>query len=146
MKLTVHEDPDCAEVEVAITCREMDERVVRLVASLRAMERKLTGLRDGRTFLLDPPDVYYFESVDKRTFIYTAGGVYETPLRLYELEERFAPGGFFRASKSTIINLSRVRALNPLMGGKIEVVLENDERQMVNRQYAPLLRQKLGIE
>ena len=33
----------------------------------------------------------YIESVDKRTFLYTEESVYETPLRLYELEERLAP-------------------------------------------------------
>ena len=83
--------------------------------------------------------------MDKRTFLYTADAVYESPLRLYEMEERFGAGDFFRASKSAVVNLARVKSLSPMLGGKIEVLLENNERLMVSRQYVPGLRQKLGI-
>lgn len=113
--------------------------------ALRAAEQKLAGVRDGRTFVVDPAEVYYAESVDKRTFLYTADAVYESPLRLYEMEERFGAGDFFRASKSAVVNLARVKSLSPMLGGKIEVLLENNERLMVSRQYVPGLRQKLGI-
>jgi DNA-binding LytR/AlgR family response regulator len=38
-----------------------------------------------------------------------------------------------------------VRALNPILNGKIEVELENGEKQIISRQYAPLLKEKLGL-
>ena len=135
MDIRINEDPACGEPEIVIRCREMDERVVRMIAALRAAEQKLAGVRNGRTFVVDPAEVYYAESVDKRTFLYTADAIYESPLRLYEMEERFGAGDFFRAVKS----------LSPMLGGKIEVLLENNERLMVSRQYVPGLRQKLGI-
>ncbi|MBC3938870.1 LytTR family transcriptional regulator [Anaerotruncus massiliensis (ex Liu et al. 2021)] len=145
MDIRINEDPACGEPEIVIRCREMDERIVRMIAALRAAEQKLAGVRDGRTFVVDPAEVYYAESVDKRTFLYTADAVYESPLRLYEMEERFGAGDFFRASKSAVVNLARVKSLSPMLGGKIEVLLENNERLMVSRQYVPGLRQKLGI-
>ena len=98
MDIRINEDPACGEPEIVIRCREMDERVVRMIAALRAAEQKLAGVRNGRTFVVDPAEVYYAESVDKRTFLYTADAVYESPLRLYEMEERFGAGDFFRAS------------------------------------------------
>ena len=145
MKLTIEQDAACAEPEVKITCRDMDEGLLRIVAALRALDHKLSGISEGRTFVFEPDEIYYFESVDKRTFLYTADRVCETPLRLYELEGKLCHGDFFRASKSVIVNLSRIRMLNPMLGGKIEVVLENGERLMVSRQYVPMLKEKLGL-
>lgn len=145
MKLTISEEPECGETEITIRCPVMDDAVLRIIASIRAQEKKLTGLKDGKTYVLEPDSVFYCDSVDKRTFLYTAREVYETPLRLYELEERLAGGGFFRASKAAVINLAKVQVLNPMFGGKIEVVLENGERLLVSRQYVPQLKSKLGL-
>lgn len=114
MDIRINEDPACGEPEIVIRCREMDERVVRMIAALRAAEQKLAGVRNGRTFVVDPAEVYYAESVDKRTFLYTADAIYESPLRLYEMEERFGAGDFFRASKSAVVNLARVKSLSPM--------------------------------
>ncbi|WP_407920378.1 LytTR family transcriptional regulator DNA-binding domain-containing protein [Gottfriedia luciferensis] len=37
--------------------------------------------------MLSSKDIFYFESVDKKNFIYTDKEVFETALRLYEVEE-----------------------------------------------------------
>lgn len=50
-------------------------------------------MKDDQTFLLSPSSVLYIESVDKKTFIYCQKEVYETPLRLYELEEETGKRG-----------------------------------------------------
>lgn len=144
MKLVVNERESCEETEIIINCKAVDEQVLRVLAAIRVQDKKLTGEKNGRTFVLEPESVFYFESVDKKTFLYTEKEVYETPLKLYELEERLA-GKFFRASKSTVINLAKVQTLNPMFGGKIELLLENGERQMVSRQYVPNLKAMLGL-
>jgi DNA-binding LytR/AlgR family response regulator len=116
-----------------------------MLAYLRSFDKKLTGTRDGRTFVIDSADVLYFDTVDKRTFLYTQNDVLETPLRLYELEEQLAGGSFFRASKSVIINISKISSLRPELSGKIEVTLSNAEKLYVSRQYVPELKSKLGL-
>ena len=88
MRIVVEEDPVLTETEVIIRCRETTPQVMGMLAALRAFDQRLTGDRDGQTYLLEAGEIFYVESVDKRTFFYTAEGVYETPLRLYELEER----------------------------------------------------------
>lgn len=146
MKLVIQEDAQFEETEILITCREIDDHVLRIAAGVRALEHKLVGQRGGKTFMIDQKDAVYFESVDKRTFLYTSSEVYETPLRLYEIEERCAGGDFFRAGKSVAVNLAHVRALSPMLGGRIEIELDNGEKQMVSRQYAAALKQKLGLK
>lgn len=144
MKITIQENERLEETEVIIHCRQADDETLRLVAALRGLDRKLTGTKDGRTFVVDPVSVLYFESVDKKTFVYTESDVLETSLRLYELEERL-PRDFFRASKSTIINISRIKSIMPDFGGRLEVTLINGERLLVSRQYAHDLKIKLEL-
>lgn len=145
MKLTVNQSPDCEETQIVIHCKTLDESVLRVMTAVGAIEKKFTGIKDGKTFVLETDHIYYFESVDKKTFIYTKDDVYETPLRLYELEDRFISLGFFLASKATVINLDKVKSLNPIISGKIEVLLENGERLFVSRRYVSGLKSLLNM-
>lgn len=145
MKITIIESDDAQELEVVLRCKEMNEEVIKILTSLRSFERKVMGLINGKTFLLSPDDIYYFESVDKKNFAYTKERVYEVSMRLYQVEEMFGDGHLFRATKSTIINLDKVRSITPRFGGKVEVMLENGENMIVSRQYVTRLKEKLGF-
>ena len=145
MKIVINEDIAVEETEVIINCKKGDKDIFKMLAILRSFDQKLTGVRDGSTFIIDAVDVLYCESVDRKTFIYTMDGTYETPLRLYELEERLLGGDFFRASKQNIINISKIVSLRPEFSGKIEVTLQSGERLYVSRQYVPVLKSKLGM-
>lgn len=145
VRITINEDEALDELEVIINCSHADDRVLKIIASLRSLDNKLIGIKDEQTFLLNPGSVLYMESVDKRAFIYCLKEVYETPLRLYELEEKLSGSGFFRASKSTIINLSQVRSLRPDLGGRLLVTMNNGEKMLVSRQYASNIKEKLGL-
>ena len=83
MKIVIEEDPTLRETQVLIRCRARDPQVLGMVAALGSFGQRLTGEREGQTYLLEAGEVLYAESVDKRTFLYTKAGVYETPLRLY---------------------------------------------------------------
>lgn len=145
MKIVINESEDNEEIEVIINCKRIDESLLKVISSIRAFDEKIKGSKDGKIFILDTEKIYYFESVDKKTFIYMNKEVYETSLRLYELEERFSNSDFFRASKSTIINLAKIKEIIPVFGGRVEVILENDEKQIISRQYVPILKKKLDI-
>ena len=136
----------CPGIEVIIRCPKADERIDRIVSLLRADEQKLHGKKDGVTSLIEWGDVLYFESVEKRCFIYTADDVYETGLRLYEIEGRMAGSGFFRSSKSQILNIAKISSLCPDFGGRLDVVMDNGEKLIVSRQYARILKERLGLK
>lgn len=72
--------------------------------------------------------------------------MYETPLKLYELEEQLSSHGFFRASKSVIINFNQIKALKPDLDGRILVTMNNNEKLVVSRQYALTIKQMLGVK
>ena len=116
---------------------------------------KLAGEKDGATFFIDRQEVLYCDTVDKRYFIYTEADVFETRLKLYELERLLigsdvaipsAPSDFFRSSKSQLTNIQKIASLRPDFNGRLEVVLTNGERLIVSRQYAKALKERLGLK
>lgn len=145
MNVTITENPALEDIEIAIACPRIDERAQRIIASLGAFDRKLTGTRDGATYRLDASDVCYAETVDGMTFLYTAETVLETPLRLYELEDRLAGTEFVRASKQMLVNFDHVASIRPAMNARLQLMLDNGEAVVVSRQYAPVVKKKLGL-
>ena len=144
MKVTINIDPNVQETEITINCAAMTEELEKVIAALRVLDFKLTGTKNGQTFILDASQVLYVDTVDKRTFLYTKTDVYETALRLYELETHLSKSDFFRAGKSSIINFNKIKSLKTDIGGRIIVVMENGEKQIVSKQYASFIKEKLG--
>ena len=146
MKITIEEREAAQDIEVTIVCVRDDRRVLDIAARLRMLDRKVTGTADGCTRVLSAEDVLFIESVDKHTFIYTADTVLETSLRLYEMEERLADCDFLRIAKGCIVNFRAIAALKPDVNGRIIATLENGERVVISRQYAPDVKSKLGLK
>jgi len=145
MKIVINENDSIEETEIIINCRSMDEQIIRICAGLRMFDKKVTGVLNEQLFLLSISDIHYIETVDRKTFLYTAGQVYETPLKLYEFEERLAGEDFIRVTKSCILNFGKVRSLRGDFGGRLLCTLENGEIVTVNRQYTATIKQKLGL-
>ena len=145
MKITILDCADGEEEEVIVRCRQLDESLLKLLYTLKAGKDKITVSKEEKIYQLPLSQVYYFEAVDGHVFAYVEKNVYDTKFRLYELVERLRQTDFFRASKSTIINLSKVRNIGPDFNGRFEVYMKNGEQLIVSRQYVPELKKKLGL-
>lgn len=145
MKINIEQSDAYGEVEITIKCSAIDESLENLIASIRLYNAAISGKREGRTYFLKPEDVFYFDTADEKVFIYTADSVYETNLKLYEIEERFAGGGMIRVNKATILNLIKIDSVSPLLNGRIEAMLQNGEKIIISRQYVPAFKNKLGL-
>ncbi|MCL2285053.1 MAG: LytTR family transcriptional regulator [Firmicutes bacterium] len=145
MKININISSSYNETEITINSAAMDEELEKVIAALRALDFKLTGTKNSQTFILDASQILYADTVDKKTFLYTKTDVYETNLRLYELEAYLSKNDFFRAGKSIIINFNKIRSLKADIAGRIIVVMENGEKQVVSKQYASFIKEKLGL-
>lgn len=145
MQVKLLEDATLTDIEVIIRCPKAEGEALRLFTLLGEDRRKLTGMREGETFLLEAGDILYIDTVDRRTFLYTKEAVYESPLRLYELLERLECRDFLRAGKSSILNLRQVQSLRPEFGGRLRCTMANGEVLLVSRQYVPSVKERLGI-
>lgn len=145
MKLLIDQSPDNEEVEITIKCGIIDAALEQLIAQIRLYSFSVAAKKDGRTYSVGLNDIYYFESVDNRTFLYTEHEVYECDLKLYALEQQLTKTDFVRVSKACILNIKRLKSVCALLNGKMEAELDNAERVIINRHYVEALKRKLGI-
>lgn len=145
MKITIENIPDGSEPEIIIKCNQMDESLMRLVYSVKSAYKKLVGICENQIYMVEQKDVFYFEAVDNKVFIYCREKVFESKQKLYEIEEEYDKTDFFRASKSIILNLSKIESMRLDFGGRFEALLQNGEKVIISRQYVPILKQKLGL-
>lgn len=146
MKISINVEEDIKDIEITISCSRLTPAIEKVLATLRMMERQLLVRKGEETYILDVSKVIYLESVDRKTFVYTKEDIYESSLKLYELEQQLDECGFFRASKSCVAALQYIKSLRTDVNRKIKVTMENGEQIMVSRQYAEELRKKLGVK
>ena len=146
MKITINIEPEKDDAEIIISCKQLTPEIERIIASVRMLENQLTLKLDGAIHVVDPFEALYIESEDRRTFVYTNEHVYETELKLYELEEKLTARYFFRVSKSCIVNLKRIKMLKTDLDRRIKITMDNGEQIIASRMYADELRKKLGVK
>ena len=145
MKIEINVDDKIEETCISISCKRLTPELQRMLAMMRILDKKLAATRDGETFLLDVSEIIYVEAIDRKTFVYTKDGVYESGLRLYELEQQLEECAFCRVSKSCLIQLRAVKSLKNDINRRIRVTLDNGEVIIASRQYADEIKRKLGL-
>ena len=143
MKLTINTSDQYSETEIIVNCSRVNGDVEKLISAIRMLDMKLTGKKDGQQCIIDVSQIIYIESTDKRTFFYTATGVYESPNRLYELEEKLSGHDFLRASKNCLFNIAHIQSLKSDLEQRLTLTMEGDIKIIVSRQYAGAVKEKL---
>lgn len=144
-KITIKQVDKTSEEEIIIRCHDIDDEVLSVIERLKKSESVLLGSRDNEVFRIAPKDIYYVESVDNKSYICLQKGVYESKLKLYEIEELLQSTKLFRCSKSMILNVSKIRSVSPSINGRFEAKLLNGESVIISRQYVPNLKKLLGM-
>lgn len=148
MIINMVENPNIKETKITIECNKANNQILKIISLIKNYEsndKKIIGISKGETYCIEQNDVLYFETVDRKTFCYTAKGEYEISLKLYEIEEKYENTDYIRISKSSIVNINKIKSLRPDFGGKILATMESNEKIYISRQYVPVLKKKLGI-
>lgn len=146
MRILIEVDEAYPDIEIKVGCRHLTPEIEKMMAILRMFDMQLTVRKENSTYFLDLSKVLYIEAVERNTFVYTDEGVYESEMKLYELEQQLEECNFFRASKSCLMNLKMIASLKADINRKIRVTMKNGEQIMVSRMYADELRKRLGIK
>lgn len=145
MKISINIDASMQDTEIQISCNQLTPEIEKILATLRILNQQLMVMKNEETHLLDVSKIIYIEAVDRKTFVYTKDEYYESKLKLYEMEERLLACGFFRISKSNLVQLRMIKSLKNDLDRKLRLTLENGEQIMVSRQYAEELKRRLGV-
>lgn len=144
-KITLQTVPPAEEEEIIVKCHAVSDEVLAVLEKLKSDEALMLGTLDGEVYRLPVKEIFYAESVDNKTYLYARQNVYETKLKLYEIEERFRATKLFRCSKSMIVNIAKIRSVAPSVNGRLEAKLQNGEIVLISRQYVAAFKQKIGM-
>lgn len=146
MNVIVEEQENLTEDQVVIYCREENREIRKIKGFIKNINTKLCASLDFKKVMITPDEIYYIESVDKKTFVYIKDRVLECSLKLYEIEDRFKEFSFFRANKSTIVNVMYIKDINILLNRNLLVTIESKEKIMISRRNVKDFRKLIGWE
>lgn len=135
MILKTKQDLTCSDIEVLIRYAKMNKQVERLMALMQSVDTQIKCNSENSEHFIHASDIFYIESVDKKTFVYLEKSVYRTDFRLYQLSEDLGPLSFVQISKSCILNINTLESIKPLMNSRMEATLKNGERLLITRKY-----------
>jgi DNA-binding LytR/AlgR family response regulator len=144
MKIIIKDPAPGDEDSVIISVKSMTDNVMRAINLLKSPD-SLTVYVDDQSFMLPVGDVFYAESVDLKTFVYSEKTVYRSRLRLYELEEVLSDDDFLRISKQVIVNVKKIKSVAPAGSSRFLATLTNGEKVIISRQYVPALKERFGL-
>lgn len=144
MKIKPEQDLSCNEIEIIIKYPQKDRRVLRIIDFLQSFDMQIKCAGENAERMIHIMDIYYIESVDKKTFVYLENAVYRTEFRLYQLKDKLQTYGFVQINKSCILNINALDSIRPLFKSRMEATLKNGEKVQINRNYLNEVKKALG--
>lgn len=135
MKINEYMDTAVKEDRIDYFYKKRTNEVIEVLALLRKYKHKLIGKTESGEIIFSLNDVYYFESVDKKTFVYLKNEVLKIEARLSELEDAYYEYGFIRVNKSMVLNIYKINSLRSELNMKVTALLDNGEKVQINRSY-----------
>lgn len=144
MKIIIEDIADDAEEEIIIRTHGLDDDVLQLIIKMKQGKNTLTCIDERENIVpVKQEDVYYFDAVDGKVYVYLEKSVLEIKKRLYEIEE--LSEAYLRISKAQIVNANMIEKLSPMFNGRLEAHLKNGEKIIISRQYVPNLKKYFGV-
>lgn len=144
LKITVEHIKE-GENEIILKCKKLDEEMLEILELLKERSFKIPAKTDEGIYMAEPNEIYYIETIEGKTFIYTKDVVIKVNFSLIELETKYMSFGFTRINKSQIVNIYYIKSLKALINSKIKLTLKSDEQLILSRHYNFRLKENLGI-
>ena len=144
MKVDIQKVNSYEEEQAVIRAVQVTENIQTAIHALENSSLAITARSNGKTLFCPIDKIYYIESVDKRSFVYTRDDCLEVQYRLYELENTLSRN-FFRAAKAMIINMRKIKSVRAELNGRMTAELLNGERVIITRSYVKELKERLGL-
>lgn len=144
MKISLYEDNCLKEDRVDIHYRKMNNKIDNIITYINKNNLLIEGVMGDEKHIIPIEDIYYFDTVDKKTFAYLKENVLQIKYKLNDIEEGLGSYGFVRISKSIIVNVYKIKRLKSEVNMRINAWLKNDELLVINRHYKKSFHKKLN--
>jgi two-component system LytT family response regulator len=125
----------------------LNERLAGLLEDLESRKQRATRVvikSAGRIFFLPVEEIDWVEAADNYVRIHAGAEAHLVRETLQSLEGRLDPARFLRIHRSTIVNLDRIRELQPMFHGDYAVRLRDGTELTLSRNYREKLGEPLG--
>jgi two-component system LytT family response regulator len=122
----------------------MAERIARLLDERTPRLTRLLVKTGGRVLFIRVDEIDWIEAADYYVKLHVAGKVHMLRESMSALETRLDPAMFFRVHRSAIVNLERVRELQPFSRREHVLVLRDGTRLRLTRSRRDRLAAVLG--
>ena len=113
------------------------------VQSGRKAADRLVIKSGGRVLFLKTTDIDYVEAAGNYLNLFVGKETHLIRETMQSLESRLDPERFLRIHRSTIVNLERIKELQPWFGGEYVVVLRDGRKLTLSRTYRARVQQLL---
>lgn len=144
MKVEIQISSDIEEPYAVIYSNKMTEEIQQLYDIFHSSANVITVIDDEQMIVLQPMEIYLVRMENEQLIVYCQQKKYISNKRLYEMEKLLG-SRFMRISKSTIINLQKIKSIEPSFNGTMLIVLKNGLKDYISRKYLPQFKKYLRI-
>jgi len=126
---------------------DASERTLALLEELRAQQRHLERMvikAGGRAFFIKTEEIDWIEAEGKYVRLHIGRESHLVREAISQIEAQLDPKRFLRIHRSTIVNLDRVRELQPWFHNDYRVILRDGTELMLSRSCRKRLGERLG--
>ncbi|MFI3236691.1 MAG: LytTR family DNA-binding domain-containing protein [Lachnospiraceae bacterium] len=143
MKVIVHVDSSLTDDELHIHCKELTPNIIALQKNLQSTlhkRKELTVYKHDIEYFIPLSNVLFFETQGRDIMLHTDSDAFAVKYKLYELEEML-PNTFVRISKSAIVNIAHIYAIdrNMISSGMISFY-DTHKEVGISRMYYKQLK------
>ncbi len=126
---------------------DLERRLLELVQDLKPVQQKLERFvikSGGRVFFVRAEEIDWIEAAGNYVKLHVGPEAHLFRETMNALEARLNADTFYRVHRSHIVNIERVRELQPWFNGEYVVFLKDGTRLTLSRGYREKLQDKMG--
>lgn len=145
MKIKIEVNETALENEIIIRCSELNKEVQLIQQALSEIatgNQRFIFYKGETEYYIALDEILFFETENGSIQVHTANDIYQTKLKLYELEEQL-PSYFMRVSKSAILNVDKIYSMTKNLSACLVQFQQTSKQVYVSRYYYKPLKEKL---
>jgi DNA-binding LytR/AlgR family response regulator len=123
------------DIEITIKYPHDNKTIDRLVSLIKLVDIQLTCYIDDEIKNINASDIFYIESVDKKTIVFCENDIFYVKGRLYQIYEKLKSAGFVQINKYCILNINKLEKVKTLENSHLEAILSNGKSLYITRKY-----------
>lgn len=146
MKVNLFVSRDIENPHADIHTNELTDNISKAINILESEDQsEMLAVNNGSDItLLELKDIYMFRVEDRKVKVYAENDEYMIKKPLYQVEEGLN-GDFVRVSKTTIVNLKKIKRVAPSLRGMMFIELKNGLKDNISRKYLPDFKRALDL-